>query len=198
MRGRFGGSSRPRTPLRLRVLANALVDVREGAVQLVLLHQIGADLSHCCRERCDHVLRHGAGLALGAMIMNLIGADAVEALALGAAVGRHRAGLELRRLRRSLVERRHVALRKAIRALQRNTYDRPAGRGRSDVHGSSTAPFARSLPLTLSLIPNPPSGALHAPDADANHGSQVGPAKLRLTNSESSHSSLPVEPTLRL
>ena len=65
-------------------------------------------------------------------------------------------------------------------------------------HGSSTAPFARSLPLTLALIPNPSSGALHAPDADANHGSQVGTAKLRLTDSETSHSSLPVETTLRL
>jgi len=57
---------------------------------------------------------------------------------------------------------------------------------------------ACSLPLTLALIPNPSSGALHAPDADANHGSQVGPAKLRLTDSETSHPSLPVEPTLRL
>ena len=45
-------------------------------------------------------------------------------------------------------------------------------------HGSSTAPFARSLPLTLALIPNPSSGALHALDADDNHGSQVGPRKL--------------------
>ena len=65
-------------------------------------------------------------------------------------------------------------------------------------HGSSTAPFACSLPLTLALFPNPPSGALHAPKADANHGSQVGSAKLSLTDSETSHSSLPVEPTLRL
>ena len=65
-------------------------------------------------------------------------------------------------------------------------------------HGSSTAPFARSLPLTLSLIPNPSSGALHAPNADANHGSQVRPAKLYLTDSETSHPLLPVEPTLRL
>ena len=61
------------------------------------------------------------------MIMNLIiGANAVEALALGAAVGRHRVGLELRRLRRSLVERRHAVLRRHIAAcaLQRNTDDR--------------------------------------------------------------------------
>ena len=65
-------------------------------------------------------------------------------------------------------------------------------------HGSSTAPFARSLPLTLALIPNPSSGALHAPDADANHGSQVRPPQLPLTDSETSHPSLPVEPTLRL
>ena len=65
-------------------------------------------------------------------------------------------------------------------------------------HSSPTAPFARSLPLTLALIPNPSSGALHTPDADANHGSQVRPAKLRLTDSEISHPLLPVEPTLRL
>ena len=65
-------------------------------------------------------------------------------------------------------------------------------------HGSSTAPFARSLPLTLALIPNPSSGALHAPDADANHGSQVRPPQLPQIVSEASHPSLPVEPTLRL
>ena len=53
-----------------------------------------------------------------------------------------------------------------------------------DRHGSSTAPFARSLPLMLALIPNLSSGALHAPDADVNHGSQVRPAKLRRTDSE--------------
>ena len=66
-------------------------------------------------------------------------------------------------------------------------------------HGSSTAPpFARSLPLTPPLIPNPPSGALHAPDADANHGSQVRPTKRHRTDSETSNPLLPVEPTLRL
>ena len=32
-------------------------------------------------------------------------------------------------------------------------------------HGSSTAPFAHSLPLTLALIPNPSSGALQATSA---------------------------------
>ena len=46
--------------------------------------------------------------------------------------------------------------------------------------------------------PRPPSGALHTPDSDANHGSQVGPTKLPLTESEFSHPSLPVEATLRL
>ena len=64
-------------------------------------------------------------------------------------------------------------------------------------HGSSTAPFARSLSLTLALIPNPPSGALHAPDADANHGSQVRPAQLRQIVSEALDPSLPAELTLR-
>ena len=49
----------------------------------------------------------------------------------------------------------------------------------------------------LALIPNPPSGALHAPDADVNHGSQVGPTKLHRTDSETSHPSLPVELALR-
>ena len=65
-------------------------------------------------------------------------------------------------------------------------------------HGSSTAPFARSLPLTLALIPNPSSGALHAPDADANHGSQVGSPLLPQIVSEALGPSLPAEPTLRL
>ena len=51
-------------------------------------------------------------------------------------------------------------------------------------HGSSSAPFVRSQPLTLALISNPSLGALHAPDTDANHGSQVGPTKLRRTDSE--------------
>ena len=64
-------------------------------------------------------------------------------------------------------------------------------------HGSSTAPFARSLPLTLALIPNPSSGALHAPDADANHGSQVGPPPLPQIVSEALDPSLPAELTLR-
>jgi len=83
-------------------------------------------LSYCCRERCEHLLLHGASLALGAFVVDLVRPRAVEALALGATVGHHRVGLELRRLRRSLVERRLVALRrrKAVRALQRNTYNR--------------------------------------------------------------------------
>ena len=64
-------------------------------------------------------------------------------------------------------------------------------------HGSSTAPFARSLPLTLALIPNPSLGALHAPDADANHGSQVEPTPIHQIVSEALHPSLFVEFTLR-
>ena len=64
-------------------------------------------------------------------------------------------------------------------------------------HGSSTVSFARSLPLTLALIPDPPSGALQAPDADANHGSQVRPAQLRQLVSKALGPLLPVEPTLR-
>jgi hypothetical protein len=50
----------------------------------------------------------------------------------------------------------------------------------------------------IALIPNPSSGALHAPDADANHGSQVGCAQLRQRVSEALGPLLPVEPTLRL
>ena len=45
--------------------------------------------------------------------------------------------------------------------------------------------------------PNPSSGALRVPDADANHGSQVGPPKLPLTDSEGLDPLLPVELTLR-
>ena len=64
-------------------------------------------------------------------------------------------------------------------------------------HGSSSAPFVRSQPLTLALIPNASSGALHALDADENHGSQVGPTQLRLTDSKTLDPSLPAELTLR-
>ena len=49
----------------------------------------------------------------------------------------------------------------------------------------------------LALIPNPPSGALHAPDADANHGNQVGSPQLRQEISEALDPSLPAELTLR-
>ena len=65
-------------------------------------------------------------------------------------------------------------------------------------HGSPSAPFVRSQPLTLALIPNASSGALHALDADANHGSQVGSPLLPQKVSETLGQSLPVEPTLRL
>ena len=64
-------------------------------------------------------------------------------------------------------------------------------------HGSSSAPFVPSQPLTLALIPNASSGALHAPDAGENHGSQVGCAKLRQIVSEALDPSLPAELTLR-
>ena len=68
-------------------------------------------------------------------------------------------------------------------------------------HLADRSPARIRPPLLAShvaLIPNPSSGALHAPDADANHGSQVGPTKLHRTDSKTSHPSLPVEPTLRL
>ena len=45
--------------------------------------------------------------------------------------------------------------------------------------------------------PNPSSGALRVPDADANHGSQVGPRSKRLSVSEGLDPLLPVELTLR-
>ena len=45
--------------------------------------------------------------------------------------------------------------------------------------------------------PNPSSGALHVPDADANHESQVRPAQLRQIVSEALDPSLPAELTLR-
>ena len=64
-------------------------------------------------------------------------------------------------------------------------------------HGSSSAPFVPSQPLTLALIPNASSGALHALDADDNHGSQVGPTLLHQIVSEALDPSLPAELTLR-
>ena len=64
-------------------------------------------------------------------------------------------------------------------------------------HGSSFAPFVRSQPLTLALIPNASSGALHALDADDNHGSQVGPPLPPQIVSEALDPSLPAELTLR-
>ena len=65
-------------------------------------------------------------------------------------------------------------------------------------HGLSSAPFVRSLPLTLALMPNPSPGALHAPDADVNNGSQVGSPTFPQIVSETLDQSLPVETTLRL
>lgn len=64
-------------------------------------------------------------------------------------------------------------------------------------HGSSSPPFVRSQPLTLALIPNASSGALHALDADANHGSQVEPTQFHQIVSEALDPSLPAELTLR-
>ena len=55
-----------------------------------------------------------------------------------------------------------------------------------------------ALPLTLALMPNPSPGALHAPDADANNGSQVGSPTFPQIVSETLDQSLPVETTLRL
>ena len=52
--------------------------------------------------------------------------------------------------------------------------------------------------LTLALIPNPSSGALHAPDAGENHGSQVGSPPPPQIVSEVLGPSLPAELTLRL
>ena len=47
-------------------------------------------------------------------------------------------------------------------------------------------------------VPNLSSGALHAPDADANHGIQVGSPLLHQIVSEVLGPSLPAELTLRL